>query len=265
MRRYICLTITIIAITFFSGLDAEAQTNGWEDLFFRANQAFKESHYQDAIDGYEQLAQTGHENGHIYYNLGNGYFRLNQLGQAILNYERARILIPRDADLNFNLRLARDQIQDAIAEPQGFIQMAFFWLDSLSLQEVFWGFGILNVLFWGILLIRLFHRSEWNYYLSLVFLVLWLIGGTSFGLKWYQVWTDGRAVILKKEVNILSGPDIQDTVLFKLHEGTIVHHERSEDGWFLIRLPDKKRGWVEAEAVEQIKRGPTVLPGGSHH
>jgi uncharacterized protein YgiM (DUF1202 family) len=136
--------------------------------------------------------------------------------------------------------------------------MAFFWLDSLSLQEVFWGFGILNVLFWGILLIRLFHHSEWNYYLSLVFLVLWLIGGTSFGLKWYQVWNDGRAVILKKEVNILSGPDIQDTVLFKLHEGSIVHHERAEDGWFLIRLPDKKRGWVEAEAVEQIKRNPTA-------
>lgn len=252
-------------MVFLRGLNAEAQPNGWEDLFFRANQAFKESHYQDAIDGYEQLVQTGHENGHIYYNLGNGYFRLNQLGQAILNYERARILIPRDADLNFNLRLARDQIQDAIAEPQGFIQMAFFWLDALSLHEVFWGFGILNVIFWGILLIRLFHRLEWNYYLSLVFLVLWLIGGISFGLKWHQVWTDDRAVILKKEVNILSGPDIQDTVLFKLHEGTIVHHERSEDGWFLIRLPDKKRGWVAAAAVEQIKKGPTVLPSESHN
>lgn len=250
---------------FLRGLDVEARTNGWEDLFFEANQAFKEGHYQDAIDGYEQLVQTGHKNGHIYYNLGNGYFRLNKLGQAILNYERARILIPRDADLNFNLRLARDKIQDAIAEPQGFIQMAFFWLDSLSLQEVFWGFGILNVLFWGILLIRLFHRSEWNYYISLLFLALWLIGGTSFGLKWHQVWTDGRAVILKKEVNILSGPDIQDTVLFKLHEGTIVYHERTEDGWFLIRLPDKKRGWVEAGTVEQIKRDLTITPGAIHN
>ena len=267
MKPYTSLTLTVIAIILFSGFDVGAQNNGWEDLFFRANQAFKEGHYQDAIDGYEQLAHTGHENGHIYYNLGNGYFRLNELGKAILNYERARIFIPRDADLNFNLRYARDQIQDAIAEPQGFIQMAFFWLDPLNLKEVFWGFGVLNVIFWGILFIRLFHRSEWNYYLSLVFLVLFLIGGTSFGLKWYQGSTDDRAVILKKEVNVLSGPDIQDTVLFKLHEGTIVHHERSEDGWFLIRLPDKKRGWVEAEGVEQIKRDLTILPGGgrSHH
>ena len=239
---------------FFSGLDAKAQVNGWEELFFTANQTFKQGYYQDAIDGYERLIKGGHENGHIYYNLGNGYFRLNRLGQAILNYERARLLMPRDADLNFNLSHARDQILDAVPDFQGFSQTAFFWLDSLSLQELFWSFAILNVLFWGILLTRLFHRSEWNYYLSLVLVVLWLIWGISFGLKWYQVRTDNRAVILEQEVNILAGPDIQDTVLFKLHKGTIVYQERSEDGWFLIRLPDKKRGWIKAEAVERISK-----------
>jgi len=252
--RYTYLTITIIAIILFPSLDAKAQNNRWEELFFKANQTFKQGHYQEAIDGYEQLVKGGHENGHIYYNLGNAYFRLNRIGQAILNYERARILMPRDADLNFNLSHARDQILDAVPESQGFSQMAFFWLDSLSLHELFWSFAILNVLFWGILLTRLFHRSEWNYYLSLVLVVLWLIWGISFGLKWNHVGTDDRAVILEQEVNILAGPDIQDTVLFKLHEGTIAHHERSEDGWFLIRLPDKKRGWIKAEAVERISK-----------
>ena len=223
-------------------------------MFFKANQAFKQGHYQEAIDGYEQLVSAGHESGHIYYNLGNGYFRLNRLGQAILNYERARLLMPRDADLNFNLSHARDQILDAVPESQGFSRMAFFWLDSLSLHELFWSFAILNILFWAILLTRLFHRSEWNYYLSVVLVVLWLIWGISFGLKWHQVGTDNRAVIIEQEVNILAGPDIQDTVLFKLHQGTIVHQERSEDGWFLIRLPDKKRGWIKAEAVERISK-----------
>lgn len=239
---------------FFSGLDAKAQANGWEELFFTANQTFKQGYYQDAIDGYERLVRGGHENGHIYYNLGNGYFRLNRLGHAILNYERARLLMPRDADLNFNLSHARDQILDAIPESQGFSQMAFFWLDSLSLHELFWSFTVLNALFWGVLLTRQFHRSEWNYYLSLILVVLWLIWGISFGLKWHQMGTDDRAVILEQEVNILAGPDIQDTVLFKLHEGTIVHQERSEDGWSLIRLPDKKRGWIKAEAVERISK-----------
>jgi hypothetical protein len=239
---------------FFPGLDAKAQTNGWEEVFFKANQAFKQDHYQEAIDGYEQLVRAGHESGHIYYNLGNGYFRLNRLGQAILNYERARLLMPRDADLNFNLAHARDQILDAVPASQGFSHTAFFWLDSLNLHELFWSFAVLHVLFWGILLTRLFHRSEWNYYLSLVLVVLWLIWGISFGLKGHQVGTDNRAVIIEQEVNILAGPDIQDTVLFKLHQGTIVHQERPEDGWFLIRLPDKKRGWIKAEAAERISK-----------
>jgi len=53
-------------------------------------------------------------------------------------------------------------------------------------------------------------------------------------------------------LDVLAGPDNQDTVLFKLHAGTIVHVERSEDGWSLVRLPDKKRGWVRADTIESI-------------
>jgi hypothetical protein len=41
-------------------------------------------------------------------------------------------------------------------------------------------------------------------------------------------------------------------VLFKLHKGTTVHHERSEDGWSLINLPDEKRGWIRSGALERI-------------
>ena len=59
-------------------------------------------------------------------------------------------------------------------------------------------------------------------------------------------------MILQKEVNILAGPEVNDTVLFKLHEGTVVYQERSEDGWSLVRLPDKKRGWVKSKAIGLI-------------
>ena len=64
--------------------------------------------------------------------------------------------------------------------------------------------------------------------------------------------TDARAVILKKEVDVLSGPDPNDTVLFKLHEGAIVKHERLEDGWALVQVSEEKRGWVPAKDLERI-------------
>ena len=229
-----------------------AENQQSEELFFRANQAYKEGRFQQAVNGYRRLIESGHESGELFYNLGNAYFRLNQLGRAILNYERARLLIPRDADLNFNLGLARDEMQDAVSESQDLISTTFFWLESFNLYEVLWGFAILNLAFWTILVARLFLKPEWLFYTFLAVLVFWLITGASFGVKWYQVETDNRAVILPREVNVLAGPDTGDTVLFKLHTGTIVHHERPEGGWSLIRLPDKKRGWVKTEDIGKV-------------
>ena len=254
MRRYIHL-ILLAVIAFSSGRTYPgAETRAREELFFKANQAYREGRFQEAIDGYTRLVQDGQGNGHLYYNLGNAYFRQNDLGKAILFYERAYRLMPRDADLRFNLGYALDQTRDAIPKNQSFIRMTFFWLNDFNLGELFWGFAIVNILFWGVLLLRFFFQREWTYYVLFVFLFFWLIAGLSFGLKWHQLATDDRAVILQKEVSVLAGPDTQDTVLFKLHEGTMVDVERSEDGWSLVRLPDKKRGWLTGDAIERIRR-----------
>jgi hypothetical protein len=231
---------------------AQGQDQSAEELFFKANQAYKNDRYQEAIEGYNQLIQTGFESGHVYFNLGNAYFRENKLGRAILYYERAKILLPRDADLAFNLGYARDQTQDAIADARSAIMQTFFWINNLTFGELLWSFTFLNIVLWGTLLIRLFIKPEWTDYGMIIFLILWSIAGLSFGLKWYQMTTDDRAVILQKEVNVMAGPDSGDTILFRLHEGAVIHQEREEDEWALIRLPDNKRGWVKKNVVEKI-------------
>jgi len=80
------------------------------------------------------------------------------------------------------------------------------------------------------------------------------VGGASLGVKWHQLRTDLRAVILTGEVDVLAGPDSNDTVLFKLHEGTTIYRERIEDDWSLIRLSENKRGWVKSSTIETIVR-----------
>jgi len=218
----------------------------------QAHLAYREAHYQAAYDGYERLMGTAGADGHLLYNLGNAAFRLNQIGRAILYYERAQLLLPRDADLKFNLGHAREQIRDVIPEAESFVGTALFWLGSLTLAEFFWCFALANVLFWGILAIRIYSRTEWTYSLLFLLLGVWLLAGITFGVKWQQTRTDDRAVILQTEISVLAGPDIRDTLLFKLHEGTIVHLERSEEGWSLIRLSDGRRGWLRAEGLEKI-------------
>jgi tetratricopeptide (TPR) repeat protein len=224
-----------------------------EETFFKANQAFKQGHYLEAIKGYQRLIEKGYENGHLHFNLGNAYLRLDQLGRAILHYERAKRFMPRDPDLKFNLNYALDRTVDALPQSRGLLRAGFFWIDSLTFGELFWGFAVVNVLFWGILTIRLFIRPEWTYYLMIIFLISWLTSGLSVGIKWVVLATDNRAVILTREADILAGPQAKDTVLFKLHEGAMVQQERSEDGWVLIRFADDKRGWVRNQIIEKIR------------
>lgn len=244
--------ILILPLAVFIGSPGASAAPSAEELYFEANRAYKEDRYADAISGYLRLIGDGYVNGHLYYNLGNAYFRSAQLGRAILNYKRAQLLIPRDADLNFNLRYALDQTQDAISPAPNYLRQAFFWLDDITMRELMWGFAALNILFWGILMLRLFVRPEWTYYLFMVLLIFWLVGGASLGVKWHQLNTDLRAVILSAEVDVLAGPDSNDTVLFKIHEGATVLHERAEDGWSLVRVSDSKRGWVKSSDLEQI-------------
>lgn len=264
MRKGIRLTIPILLVLLYGMSSHGSRADEWEEGFFKANQAYKVGDFQEAIEEYLRLIRSGHRAAQVYYNLGNAYFRAGQLGRAILEYERAQLLMPRDPDLNFNLSHARDQTLDAIEESSGFVETSFFWLKSFNLNELFWPFALLNLLLWAILIIRLFYKSEWLYYLLLLILSSWFVAGLSFGLKYYWVSSDDRAVILEKEVNILAGPEKDDTVLFKLHEGTVVYQERSEDGWSLVRLPDKKRGWVKSKATGLISGGGALFSISPH-
>lgn len=252
MRRFTWLWVFLIFFLPALSMGKGPIEKSLEELFFEANQAYRDGRFQDAVKGYRSLVEHGLENGHIYYNLGNASLRLGDLGKAILFYERAHLFIPRDADLRFNLSFARDQTRDVIDKPRSFIEQSFFWLDEVNLYEVFFGFTLVNVLFFGILSIRLFKKEEWTYYLLVILLIFAFIGTSSLALKGYQLNTDDRAVILAEEVDALAGPDPRDTVLFKLHEGAVVHHERSEDGWCLIHVSRERRGWIRAQDLEKV-------------
>jgi len=71
-------------------------------------------------------------------------------------------------------------------------------------------------------------------------------------LKWVAWATDNRAVVLPEEVVVQAGPDARDTVLFKLHAGTIARVERTENGWALLKLSKDKRGWAKSNQLERI-------------
>ena len=219
-------------------------------MLFQANQAYRQGAYEKAASIYEQLLKSQSVSGSVYYNLGNCYIRMNRLGKAILNYERAKLFIPRNPDLDFNLRYARDRIKDRTDVPKSV--STFQWLNAFNRSEVFWSFVIIHFLFWFTIILRLWIKSEWSFYLLIGTGILWTILGVSGGIKWYQGINDMRGVVVAPEINVRAGPDEKDTTLFKLHAGTIVNCEREEEGWRLIHITPSKRGWTKAALVERI-------------
>ena len=251
-KRIIMILLPVLIIVP-CGSKAKNAQSAQED-FFEANRAYKNDQFQQAVDSYLKLIENGFENGHIYYNLGNAYYRIGDLGRAILFFERARLLIPRDDDLIFNLSHARNQAVDAIGDYRTFTLTDFLGLDSLNLYEAFFVFTIFNVFFFFLLGTRLYKKTEWTYYLSIFLAIFICIGVGTLALKWYEYTTDKRAVILSDEVEVHAGPDPGDTVLFKIHKGTVVHHERSEGDWVLLHLSKNKRGWAQSKQLERIVR-----------
>jgi tetratricopeptide (TPR) repeat protein len=253
VKKWILIAVLAACILPLGGVRAQAVRG--DEAFFRANQDFREGRYAEAARGYQGLVASGQANGHVYYNLGNAWLKMDRPGAAILNYERARLLIPRDADLAFNLSYALDRASDAPA-PQGqALSSAVFWLRSFNLPELFWVFAALHVLLTASTAFWLFRRSDAAYYVLMACIFAWFAGALFFGLKYCQAASDDRAVVISKTAEALAGPEAGDTVLFRLREGTTVARERAEGQWVLVSLPGGKRGWMKGADVEGVVDG----------
>jgi len=213
------------------------------NTFVQAGKAYAEGDYQTAIDNYQSVIDSGRPTGSLFYNIGNCYYRMNKIGWAILYYERAMQLIPDDPDLLFNLKLARSKIEDQV-EKKSTLPI-INTLEHFNLSELFWFLLISNIGFWGILIIRRFHRSEWSYYSFVGLGIIWAISLLSFSVRWHGIHTDDRGVIVSSKTIVRSGPDENETPLFELHAGTIIACEREEANWRLVQFSSGKRGWTK--------------------
>jgi len=75
-------------------LQAKSNTESASALFTKGNKSYDEGKFDQAIAEYEKIVNLGIKNYQVFYNLGNAYFRQNQLWKAILNYRRAFVLKP---------------------------------------------------------------------------------------------------------------------------------------------------------------------------
>ena len=196
--------------------------------------AYMRNDYASAIQIYESLLKKG-EAAEIYYNLGNSYYKADDIAKAILNYERALLLQPGNADIRANLEIARSKTIDKVVSVPDIFFVA--WVKSLI--------NCLSVDAWA--------------KLGIVFFILLLISFSLFFLSKQIVWKKSgfmnrnKAIILSPSVTVRSTPSESGTSLFILHEGHKIEvKDNSMREWKEIRLEDGKVGWVPTSAIEVI-------------
>ncbi len=237
---------------------ASAQSEELNSVLNDANRLYLEQKYDAAISRYESIIKNGYESGEVYFNLGNAYFKSGKIQHAILNYERARKLIPHDDDVNFNLQLANVQLTDKVdAIPELFI---YRWLESLltmvSLETLLWLMYALFLISLGSFSFFLFadtyEQKRYSLMTGMVCSVLLIFGISNFLVQSYREVNTEFAIIMTDIANIKSAPDSKGNDLFVLHRGLKVEVLDNVNSWRKIRLADGKVGWIPEQEIETI-------------
>lgn len=228
-----------------------------EDRFQAGNSLYQAGDHAGALDAWLGLYEDGFESGGLHYNIGNAYFRLGELGRAILFYERARVALPRDESVRTNLELARSLTADQITPLPGFwVPRVVRWAVQLAPRG--WLIAILAFGYLGlasILLCRLLSTRPpyWTRHAAVAAAALTLVVGTNLLIREFGVGRAERGVILQTEAAVQSAPsDDPSLQLFTIHEGAVVRIDRRSSDWLEIVLEDGKVGWVRAGDLETI-------------
>ena len=223
-----------------------------------ADDEYAKGNYQQAIKDYQEILKTG-VSSEIYYNLGNAYYRTDNITQALLAYERALQLSPGDNDIRFNLQYARSKTIDKITpETEMFFVTWYNSLVNFTSVDRWANTAIISIVMALLLiLVFLFAPQMWarksGFYGSAVFLLLFAFANLFAFQQKHELETKQGAIVIAPTVNVKKTPAASGTDVFVIHEGTRVDiTDRGMKQWRGIKLADGREGWLKTSQIEEI-------------
>jgi tetratricopeptide (TPR) repeat protein len=242
------LWLSVSAIAFFL---ADPVSAADESAFAKANQAYSQARFQEAVEGYESLVQAGQWNTTVFYDLGNAYYRLGNFGKAILNYQRALALDPHHPEADANLRLARDEARA--------LELRRDWIERYASMATVKQYSIAAAIaFWSAVFIvarMVLSRRRSAGRIALAALSLVVCGVSVFGTFTLENGTRGNAlaVVTGKEIEArLATADNAKSILL-LPPGSEIKILSERGDWIYVALPNDQRGWIPASSAERVQ------------
>lgn len=241
MKNTLCLLFIAMSLFAFSQNEIK---------FEQGKEHYNEGNYEAAITSWESILESGEHSAALYFNLGNAYYRIDQIAPSIYFYEKALQLAPGDSEIKNNLTFAQNRTVDIVEPlPKNLISD---WIDNTTQLFSFdrWaktaivflvGFVLLFLLYYfSITAIkkRLFFLGS---FLSLFFsLACLFFAYTNYG----QVTHTKTAILFASSSQVRSEPLPRAELSFVIHEGTKVKIIAEEADWARIKLADGKDGWM---------------------
>ena len=251
MKKHI---VVLFSMVMSLGIYAQEATS-----FDKATEAYNDGEYQKAIDLYLDILESGKHSAELYFNLGNCYYKLDEIGPSIYFYEKALLLKPQDAEILDNLRFAENMRLDAIEEMPKTAMAKLH--DTVVLA---WSFDQWAII--AIVMLSLFVTGYITYYLLYsatkkriafisgtlaLFLAVFALAMAYLAFQDFK--TKNPAIIFEREVAVTSEPNQRSEKVFVLHEGTKVNVMDTLENWHKIKIADGQTGWIPSESLRLVK------------
>ncbi len=256
----IMAAVIMFLVSAVTGLNAQDQDGTTLQTVFRqANQAYSQGEYESALKGYRDLLKRSGPSAGLNYNAGCAALKAGELGWAVVYFNRAARLAPRDPDIRENLEFVRALTRpEELEESTGnvvfsYVSRLVFSLSTYELGLLQLGFLLIFTL--GAVLLSCgvsgrFRRGA--LIITSAGLFPLLINSAMLGAQTYRFSQVREAVVIRDNSEALSGPGEDNTRVLVIPEGTVVRVRESRGDWALVSLPSGRSGWLRTSLVEEI-------------
>ena len=193
-----------------------------------------------------QAAHSGYSAASLY-NLGNTYARQGKPGMAVLNYERARLLSPNDADIDANLDYVRTNSHLPVS-PRSAFDRAVRIAGPVALSWV----GVIGLMILGlsVVAVRWVPQHRWLRRFGVLLGVSLLNLTACNGIAVWPILHEGIVITASTPVRVSPVP--MGESLFVLPEAEAVTINAEHEGFLLIQTHEGRTGWVPRSNVAPV-------------
>jgi tetratricopeptide (TPR) repeat protein len=246
--------LLIFAILFSVSLKAEVSDP--MGVFEEGNLFYEDHNYEAAVNSFNLLTDE-YYSPELFLNLGNAHYRLDDIPNTILYYEKALKLSPGGVNILHNLKLANKRVSDK-NKVNDSVRLNDWFFTWVSNAPNYWAYNSIYLFIIGslLLILYLFSKSrklkKLTFYTAVIALILGIFSIVFSGFHKSRLMSIEEAVIFKPSIDLMSEPTENSSVSFVLHEGTKVKILDATKLWYEIRFSDGKIGWLQKEFVETI-------------